>query len=100
MVHSPFDRLCFALFVACLPYVWKLDKAYFAYAIGSGLVPAMSNSFFSYTRMLTLCFPFFVVLGMKLDPGKRPRIFWFTVVVSSYLQLSLLLRHVNFGWAG
>lgn len=97
---SPIDRAFFVAFLACLPLMWRSDKRYFAYAIGSGLVPALSNWFFSYTRLLTLCFPVFIVSGEKLAGSKNRRYFWCVIAALATLQTALIVRHVNFRWAG
>ena len=97
---SPIDRAMFILFIFCLPYLWRWNKAYFLYAIGSGLVPAMSNWFFSYTRLLVLCFPLFVVLADNLKERKNRFYFWLVMAVFATIQISFVVRHVNFRWAG
>jgi hypothetical protein len=97
---SPIDRAFFVAFLFCLPLMWRLDKRYFLYAIGSGLVPALSNWFFSFTRLLTLCFPIFIVSGEKLAGAKNRLYFWSVVAMLATLQTVLLVRHVNFRWAG
>ncbi len=46
MADSPIDRAFFVVFVISLPWLWRLNKPYFLYALGSGLAPAMSNFLF------------------------------------------------------
>jgi hypothetical protein len=100
MADSPIDRGMFVLFVACLPFLWRWNKLYFWYALASGVIPAMSNRFFSYTRLLTLCFPLFIVLGEKLKPPKNRPCFWYAMAVLGGIQIGFIIRHVNSRWAG
>jgi Mannosyltransferase (PIG-V) len=97
---SPIDRAFFVVFLVCLPLTWKSDKRYFFYGVGSGLVPAMSNWFFSYTRLLTLNFPMFIVFGAKLASSKNRSLFWFVIAVLAAVQTTFIVRHVNFRWVG
>jgi len=98
MVNSIFDRYFFLLFLLLLPSIWRLDKTLFVFALISGLVPAMSNWFFSYTRFLTLCFPFFIALGGRLKTSRM--VFWYVVGMAGSIQIVFLIRHINFYWAG
>lgn len=66
MVDSLLDRCFFVLFLILLPAIWRMNMTYFCYALLSGLVPAMSNQFLSYTRFLVLCFPVFIAMAEKL----------------------------------
>lgn len=100
MVDSGLDRLLFLVFLCCLPGVWRLDRAFFWYAIGSGLIPAMSKWFVSYNRFVILCFPVFIVLAERFRTSARPWLLFYTIAVSSVVQLLLLIRFTNFLWAG
>lgn len=100
MADSPIDRAFFVVFLICLPLIWRLNKLYFFYALGSGLIPAMSNWFFSYTRLLVLCFPLFIVLGKKLSERKNRLLLKYVVTVLGIIQIMFVIKHVNFRWAG
>jgi hypothetical protein len=98
IADSPIDRALFVIFLASLPLVWRLNKLYFFYAIGCGLVPAMSNWFVSYSRYLILFFPLFVVLAEK-SQGKRWHFAYITGMFG-FVQICFIIKHVNFRWAG
>lgn len=100
MTESPLDRAFFVLFCLSLPPLWRINKYYFFYALATGLIPAMSNYFFSYTRFLVLCFPVFIVLAEQLKNSRRDLYAWSVFVAFLGIQISLIIRHVNFRWAG
>ncbi len=97
---SAIDRALFVVFLATLPAMWRLDHRYFWWGIGAGLIPAMSNWFFSYNRFIELCFPVFIVLGHWLGRKERSWYFWYYVVLASVLQAVFVIRYINFHWAG
>jgi hypothetical protein len=99
-LDSAIDRLFFLVFIAALVPIWRMSKPWFAYAVAAGLVPAIANSFMSYTRYLAVVFPLFVVAAdVFAKPSRRG---WRLVALASLLALQLLfvLRHTNFIWAG
>lgn len=100
MTDSPIDRAFFIVFLICLPFLWRLNRTYFFYALGSGLIPAMSNWFFSYTRLLVVCFPLFIVLGEKLSARRNRLVLAYVVLALGIVQILLLIKHVNVRWAG
>jgi len=100
MTGSAIDRALFLLFLVTLPAVWRLDRRYFWYAIGTGLAPAMSNWFFSYSRFQILCFPVFIVLGRWLSGPEKRWLLWYYVALAGCVQIWFLMRHINFYWAG
>jgi hypothetical protein len=93
---SLMDRLWFALYLSCLPALWRHHRGLFWYALPMGLVPAMTLSFVSYTRHLLLVFPVFIVAADWLE--KRPLLRWSVLAASFALQLILLARHANNYW--
>jgi hypothetical protein len=97
---SVFDRALFVLFLVCLPAIWRLDRLYFWYALGTGLVPAMSNWFFSYNRFFILCFPVFIVLARKWRGAENLWLRWLVVVLAGTVQVIFLIRYLNFFWTG
>lgn len=100
MWDSPIDRAFFILFLACLPAIWRLNKMYFLYALCVGLFPAMSNWFFSYTRLLVVCFPLFIVLSKKLSGLKNRLALTCVFLAFGIVQVLFIIRHINFEWAG
>lgn len=100
MRDSAVDRTLFVVFLSTLPAMWRLDRRYLFYALGTGLVPAMSNWFVSYNRFLSMCFPVFIVLGCWLSGRERRWMLAYYVAIWGALQLLLLIRHINFFWAG
>ena len=100
-IHSPLDRAFFVLFAVSLPMTWKMDRVWFFYALGIGLVPAMVTGFASYTRFLAVCFPVFAAVAETSRHRRAPTtVFAVSIGVLWLVQLGLLLRHVTFRWAG
>ncbi len=97
---SILDRLFFFIFVLSLPALWTHQKTYFLYALASGLVPAMSNWFFSYSRFVMMCFPLFLFLGARMAKATRPVPWCAGLVVMFSIQIIFLIRHINYYWAG
>jgi hypothetical protein len=100
MRSSPVDRIMFFVFVSCLPFLWRFNRTYFWYALAAGLVPAISNRFFSYTRLLLLCFPVFIALSIILLEVPRRRYLPYVFACLIGMQIGFVIRHVNFYWAG
>ena len=97
---SLLDRSFFLLLIAVLPAIWKLDRTWFWWAVMLGVLPAMIATFTSFTRYLVVVFPLFITLAVVLQgAGLR----WLRVAILSVfggLHFWLLLRHINFQWAG
>ncbi len=100
MTNSLIDRLLFISFIASLPAIYCLNKAYFFYALPAGLIPAMSNWFMSYNRFFILCFPVVVVWAIRLKVEKNRVLLYYVCGVMAIIQICFLIRHVNFYWAG
>jgi len=97
---SLLDRGVFVLLVSCLPTLWRFDKSLFIWAIVLGVIPAMSSTFASLTRYVSIAFPVFIALAMLFEPHKRR---WFRYgLMGLFIILHVLLtwRYVNFRWAG
>jgi hypothetical protein len=63
-------------------------------------VPAVTVQLASYLRYFSLAFPAFAATARVLDtPARRP---WLVVLSAAclVLQALLLLRHINYRWAG
>jgi len=101
--HSLLDRICFAIMVVTLPLIWRLDKVYFAFAVFAGLIPAFSNSFWSYSRLMIVCYPVFIAMADWYQRHRESNIFrwstWYYLALAVVIQLWLLARHLNFIWA-
>lgn len=100
MTDSTIDRMLFVVFLVSLPSIWRLDKSYFWFSLGTGLIPAMSNWFYSYNRFLLMCFPLFIVLSGALQGVGRRWLRWYYYWVLGALQAVFVWRHVHFEWAG
>jgi hypothetical protein len=96
---SALDRVCFVGFAAALVWLWRADRLLFWYALPLGLLPAMT-SLMSYTRYLVVAFPVFFAAGAVLAPEPRRRVRWLALGALLALQALLVVRHVNFRWAG
>ena len=71
-----------------------------AYALLVGLIPAVTVQLMCYLRYFSLVFPAFEATSRALDtPSRRP---WLVVLAAAclVLQVLLLLRHMNYRWAG
>jgi hypothetical protein len=97
---SMLDRCVFVLVVYCLPVVWKLDKCWCVWMLFSGIVPAISGGFTSYTRFVSVVFPVFIALATVLSNPRRRLLRWVTIGTFVALQIVLVWRFVNYKWAG
>ena len=70
----------------------------FAWVIGLGIIPAITNLFLSYTRFVTMAVPVIIVLSREL--GNVEIRYWLTVAAFGVFQLIFLFRHINFYWTG
>ena len=77
---------------------WKISRTYFVYALFTGLVPAMTFSFMSYTRYLVVVFPLFIVTAKLFANLEREYWLRFAVAVLFPLQVAFLLHHFNYLW--
>ena len=98
--HSLLDRLAFLFALSTLVPLWRLDRSLFWYALPMALVGPLSGSLVSYTRFAAVLFPCHLVLARALNGERRRPWLWLTIAVFYGLQIVLLLRHVNFRWAG
>ena len=97
------DRANFLVVALSLPLVWRLDKTYFGFALFAGLVPAFSNSFWSYSRLMIICFPVFIAFADAYERNKQFRgtkiIFWFYLTLALSVQAYFLVLYLNFRWS-
>jgi hypothetical protein len=100
MMDSALDRGFFVLLLVLLPFVYRLNKTWFFYALPVGIVPALTSYFMSYRRYIMICFPVFVVLALFFDKTNRRWAFWYYVILLAALQFWVATRFVNFYWAG
>jgi hypothetical protein len=97
---SALDRLAFLLLLYSLPLVWKLGKDMLVWTYVLGILPAMSGTFVSFTRFESTAFPVFLALAAFFVRMKRkwPQLVFLAICAG--LHGLLLLRFVNFRWAG
>ena len=100
MLDGGLDRVLFVLLLLTLPALWRTNKEWFWWTVFVGIIPAMSNWFFSYRRFLVMAFPVFFIWGKWLSPPDKKWLFWYYVGLSAILQGVLLWRYANFIWAG
>jgi hypothetical protein len=98
MTGSFLDRLCFLLILFSLTLIWRLDKAWFIWAVTAGVVPALSGTFVSYCRFSSVIFPAFVALSVAIR--RRPILLWIYLIVFSAFHLILVSRFITYRWAG
>jgi hypothetical protein len=98
--HALLDRLVFLLVAATLVPLWRIDRTLFWFALPMALLGPLSGSFVSYVRFAAVLFPCQLVLARVLGGERRRPFLWLTLAVCYGLQIVLLLRHVNFRWAG
>ena len=98
MLGSPLDRLCFLSFCWVLPWLYKANRLLFWFAVAYGLIPAFSNQFLSYTRFTSINIPVFFAYA-AIIPKTLP---WCAsaLAIGFFMQILLLVRHLNFYWAG
>lgn len=99
-LNSGLDRLFFVLFILALPFLWRKDRILFWYALPMGLIPAMIQSFMSYTRFFILLIPVFYAGGHLWAHIKAKWMLVPVVIAFLFLQALLLIWHVNYRWAG
>ncbi len=99
-MNSALDRVFFLIFLVSLPFIWRLNKTLFFYAIFAGGVPALSTWFFSYSRNVMMCLPLFIVLAIHLQGANRRWWRWSLLTGLFGLQVFFLTRYLNFMWAG
>ncbi len=92
--NSAIDHILFLLVLLLLPAILRRGGFEFAWVVGVGIIPAITNFFLSYTRFVTMAVPVFAVLSQELRDSETR--YWSTVVVFCIL----LFRHINFYWAG
>lgn len=96
---SLLDRCTFLLVIYCIPILWKIDKRLLAWLFVLGILPAMSGTFTSSTRYLSVAFPLFIALGFFFERTDR-RLFRYCLLgVFVSLHATLVWRYVNFQWA-
>jgi hypothetical protein len=97
---SALDRIFFLLLLGSLPFIWRLNKGLFWFALPFGLIPAFSGLFQSFSRHIMQCLPLFMLLGIAVS---HPDKWWIRrplFAALAALQLWFLVRHLNFMWAG
>jgi len=91
---SILDRLFFIAFVLLLvPAYRRLDKTLFSYALVMCLIPALMDSFMSYSRYIFLCFPIYIALAQILKEK-----YYYLALLMFATQLAFLLAHTLNYW--
>ena len=96
-LHSFMDRIVFITFLISLFWILQIDVKYYAYALLTGLVPAMSSDLMSYTRYAVLVFPLFIVWARF---GRQTRTLPLLFMLFYGVQVLLLLLALSNHWAG
>lgn len=97
---SLLDRVVFLGLVALLPAVWHMDREWFVWTVMLGVLPAMISHFVSFTRYVQMAFPAFVAMEFLLKEARLWIWRWLLVGVLAAVHIVLLVRHINFRWAG
>jgi hypothetical protein len=100
IVHSCFDRLLFVWCLAMLPSLYKLDKTLFMYCIAMGVLPAVACHFTAYLRYSAVDFPVLLMTAILLSKDRFQPAFVLLAGGLFGLQLLMLIRQINFNWAG
>lgn len=97
MLHSYLDRFVFVLFLASLFWVIRNHSGYYVFAILAGVIPAFSNWMMSYTRFLSIVFPFFIAIS---DLCTRRSTFLIITLIFAGGQIYFALRLILGQWVG
>jgi hypothetical protein len=94
-------------FVGYVSGLWALsrrartrDADWLAVSAPFGLIPAISTQLMSFTRYLSVIFPWWCVVAEALAPRARCVVLFGVLGTLAGTQLWLLFRHVTFRWAG
>jgi hypothetical protein len=97
---SLLDRVVFLGLVALLPAIWRLDREWLLWTVMLGVMPAMISHFVSFTRYVQMAFPAFVAMAFLLREPKLRVWRWVALTGLASIHIVLLIRHINFRWAG
>ena len=100
VLYSALDRAVFVFVLVSLVPLWRWDRTLFWYALPMALVGPLSGSFVSYTRFAAILFPCHLVVARLLGTERRRPFLWLVLAVWYGTQWVLLIRHINFRWAG
>jgi hypothetical protein len=100
VLYSALDRAVFVFVIATLVPLWRWDRMLFWYTLPMAVVGPLSGSFVSYTRFAAVLFPCHVVVARLLGTERRRPFLWLVLAVWYAMQWILLVRHINFRWAG
>ncbi len=91
------DRALFVGYLALLPVVWKWNRTWFWLALVLGVIPAMTQTFASFSRYALVIFPIFAAAGgllARCTPAWRAAI----LATAVALQIVLFVLHINNHW--
>ncbi len=93
--NSIIDRSFFIIYLIMLYYIYKkTNKVLFVFALFMGLIPALSDHFMSYTRLLLPVFPMFIALGKVI----KEKTAYVIAVLLFLVQIVFAVRHCLGYW--
>ncbi len=95
---SYLDRTCFVIFLASLVPPWRIKTSEGIYAAIAGIIPAVTVSFMSFQRYLSVVFPLFVIWALLLESERIKYVRWFILLFLFSIQLVFIIRHINYKW--
>ena len=92
--NSILDRSFFLFYIIMLILIYKkMDLTLFSYSLIMGLIPALSGTFFAYSRYTLLVFPLFIALSLV-----HQKYFYIITVVFASMQSVFMIRHTLNYW--
>ena len=98
--HSFLDRFLFVAFVVSLPFIWRFNRSFFWYSVGLGLFPVLTGTFMSFTRYLSVIFPFFYVIAIGLENKSYVVLRWILLLMFVIGYFFFVIRHSAHYWVG
>jgi hypothetical protein len=95
---SAVDRFHFIIVLLSLGLVWKLDKYLFAYAVLTGVIQGFTHYYWSYPRLMMMCFPVFIAFAVFFNEKQFRWVRWYIAFVMGALWLYFILLYFNFQW--
>ena len=98
--HSMLDRVCFLFMSSSLIVMFLRCRDMLPWIYMLGIATAMSGTFTSYTRFMSLSFPVFIAYSLILSDLKSGPLKSFCLIPFVVVHAWLVLRFVNYQWAG
>lgn len=96
---SAVDRFHFIIVLLSLGLVWKLDKYLFAYAVLTGVIQGFTHYYWSYPRLMMMCFPVFIAFAVFFNEKQFRWVRWYIAFVMGALWLYFIVLYFNYQWA-